>query len=82
MEKGYMKESICPCAVLALLVLKKDGSMRMYIDSCAINKITFKYCYPIPWLDDILDELHRASIFSKIDIKSGYHQIHMKEGDE
>ncbi|KAK1419615.1 hypothetical protein QVD17_28835 [Tagetes erecta] len=81
LEKGFIRPSSSPWGAPILFVKKKDGSMRMCIDYRELNKVTIKNRYPLPRIDDLFDQLQGARCFSKIDLKSGYHQLRVYEED-
>ncbi|KAA0033251.1 pol protein [Cucumis melo var. makuwa] len=81
LDKGFIRSSVSPWGAPVLFVKKKDGLMRLCIDYRELNKVTVKNRYPLPRIDDLFDQLQGATVFSKIDLRSGYHQLRIKDGD-
>jgi hypothetical protein len=81
LEQGFVRPSASPWGSLVLFVEKKDGTKRMCIDYRMLNSMTIKNKYPLPRIEDLLDRLKKAKFFSKIDLKSGYHQMKIREQD-
>ena len=81
LEKGFIRPSVSPWGAPVLFVKKKDGTLRLCIDYRQQNKLTVKNKYPLPRIDDLFDQLKGASIFSKIDLRSRYHQLRIKDAD-
>ncbi|KAL0537454.1 hypothetical protein IC582_026432 [Cucumis melo] len=81
LDKGFIRPSVSPWGAPVLFVKKKDGSMRLCIDYRELNKVTVKNRYPLPRIDDLFDQLQGATVLSKIDLRSGYHQLRIKDED-
>ncbi|GJX03684.1 hypothetical protein Tco_0189600 [Tanacetum coccineum] len=79
--RGFIRPSISPWGASVLFVKKKDGSFRMCIDYWELNKLTVKNRYPLPRIDDLFDQLQGSSVYSKIDLRSGYHQVRVRDED-
>jgi hypothetical protein len=81
LEKRFIHPSSSPWGTLVIFVLKKDGTQRLCVDYRVLNEVTVKNKYPLPRIDDLFDQLHDACVFSKIDLRSGYHQLKIRECD-
>ena len=81
MSKGFFKPSTLPWGAPILFVKKKDGSLRLCIDYRELNKVTIQNQYPLPWIDDLFYQLQGARVFSKVDLRSGYHQLKIRSED-
>nr|GFB96917.1 putative reverse transcriptase domain-containing protein [Tanacetum cinerariifolium] len=80
-DKGFIRPSSSPWGAPVLFVKKKDGSFRMCIDYRELNKLTVKNRYPLPRINDLFDQLQGSSVYSEIDLRSGYHQLRVREED-
>ncbi|KAD3067090.1 hypothetical protein E3N88_34970 [Mikania micrantha] len=81
LDKGFIRPSFSPWGAPVLFVKKKDGTFRMCIDYRELNKVTIKNRYPLPRIDDMFDQLQGSSYYSKIDLRSRYHQLRIQEED-
>ena len=81
LEQGFVRLSVSPWGAPVLFVRKKDGSLRLCIDYRMLNQVTVKNRYPLPLIDDLFDQLGGATVYSKIDLRSGYHQLRIRDDD-
>ncbi len=82
LKKGFIRLSKSPARAPILFVPKKDGGLRLCVDYCGLNAITKKNRYPLPLIRELIDQINRAIVFSKINLKDAYYQIWIREGDE
>ena len=81
LSKGFIRPSISPWGALVLFVKKKDGSLRLCIDYRQLNRVTIRNQYPLPRIDELFDQLQGSRVYSKIDLRSGYHQLKVQKSD-
>ena len=79
--KGFIRPSISPWEAPVIFVKNKDGSLRLCIDYRQLNRVTIRKQYPLPRIDELFDHLQGSRVYSKIDLRSGYHQLRVQEGD-
>ena len=82
LANGFIRPSKSPAAAPVMFMAKPDGKLRLVVDYRGLNKITVKNRYPLPLIPEMLDRLHKAKVFTKIDLRNAYHQVRVKEGDE
>jgi hypothetical protein len=79
--KWFIRLSTSLWGAPVLFVEKKDGTQRMCVDYHSLNEVTIKNKYPLPWIEDLFDQMKGANVFSEIDLRSGYHQLRIRESD-
>ena len=82
LANGFIRPSQSPAAAPVMFVKRPDGMLRLVVDYRGLNAVTVKNRFPLPLIPEILDHLHHAKVFTKIDLRNAYHQVRIKEGDE
>ena len=81
MDRGFIRPSTSPKGAPVLFSKKRDKTLRLCIDYRQLNRTTIKNRYPLPWIDDLFNQLRWARVYSKIDLHTGYHQLRVREAD-